>query len=398
MKKKPPTPRKPRRRPYGRVYRRPGGPGWLIQVLDPSGRKAPSGRSAYVTRAVASKAEGEALLKEIRKEILKGTFVSPSAEPEPCELTVAEAVQDFIESRRGGGCAESTLALYGYCLKAFERNGIGQRLVRDLTPRDVEKYMSWRRTHVWQTRGQPGQSPKAVRIEGGTASPATVARGRELLCAAFNRLVRMGQLVENVVAKVPKPKRRVRKRIVLSKAEIARLLAACGKLLRPIVLALVYTGARTGEILRLTWRDISFENATIALYRPKVANFSQIPMHPVVAAELKRIREERGRARGKRVPDSEHCFLSRYGRPFKTFKAAWATAIRRAELADRGVTPHALRHAFACHFLEGGASVTDLQAMLGHASLVTTQIYATMVDQRTRKSVEALDFGDAVNE
>ena len=39
-----------------------------------------------------------------------------------------------------------------------------------------------------------------------------------------------------------------------------------------------------------------------------------------------------------------------------------------------------------------GAAVTDLQALLGHSSLQTTSIYATMVDRRTRASVEALDF------
>lgn len=51
-----------------------------------------------------------------------------------------------------------------------------------------------------------------------------------------------------------------------------------------------------------------------------------------------------------------------------------------------------MRHSFACHFLENGAAVTDLQALLGHSSLQTTSIYATMVDRRTRASVEALDF------
>jgi site-specific recombinase XerD len=45
------------------------------------------------------------------------------------------------------------------------------------------------------------------------------------------------------------------------------------------------------------------------------------------------------------------------------------------------------------HFLKGGAAVTDLQALLGHASLSTTQIYARAVDARTRASVEALSYG-----
>jgi len=51
------------------------------------------------------------------------------------------------------------------------------------------------------------------------------------------------------------------------------------------------------------------------------------------------------------------------------------------------------RHTFAVHFLQGGSAVTDLQGLLGHASLATTQVYAKMVDSRTRASVLALDYG-----
>ena len=68
--------------------------------------------------------------------------------------------------------------------------------------------------------------------------------------------------------------------------------------------------------------------------------------------------------------------------------------MKAAGLADRkDLTFHSLRHSFATAFLEGGAAVTDLQRILGHRNLTTTQIYAHMVDTRARASVEALDFG-----
>ena len=89
---------------------------------------------------------------------------------------------------------------------------------------------------------------------------------------------------------------------------------------------------------------------------------------------------------------SDPVFVSRLGGQLKNIQTAFSNAVKRAGLADRGVTPHALRHTFAVHFLEGGAAVTDLQAVLGHASLTTTQIYAQMVDARTKASVEALEF------
>ena len=275
-------PRKRRRRPYGRVFRRPGGSGWLVQFLDPSGRKAPSGRTAYVTRSFETKAEGEALLREIRKEVLKGTLALPAAEPEISDMTVLEAVDGHLGALRAKGGAESTIALYGYSKKPLAAQGLGHMKVSDVKVRDVERYLAWRRTHTWQPR--PGGKVEAEPAKGAVASASTIARDRELLCAAFNRLVRNGQLSKNVVSKVPKPRKKAKKRVVLSKAEVGKLIAACGKCLRLVVLALVYTGARKGEILALRWRDLCFESMTISLYRPKVSNFSRIPLHPVASS------------------------------------------------------------------------------------------------------------------
>ena len=51
------------------------------------------------------------------------------------------------------------------------------------------------------------------------------------------------------------------------------------------------------------------------------------------------------------------------------------------------------RHSFATAYLENGAAITDLQGLLGHQSITTTQIYAAMVDKRARASLEALQFG-----
>jgi len=78
----------------------------------------------------------------------------------------------------------------------------------------------------------------------------------------------------------------------------------------------------------------------------------------------------------------EYVFLSRRGGPL-TRVMVWMIIRRYSRKAGitRPVGPHTLRHSFATHLLEGGAGLRDVQEMLGHASLATTQIY-THVDRR----------------
>ncbi|HEV7936926.1 MAG TPA: tyrosine recombinase XerC [Solirubrobacteraceae bacterium] len=90
---------------------------------------------------------------------------------------------------------------------------------------------------------------------------------------------------------------------------------------------------------------------------------------------------------GRESPEEQALFLSRSGRRLGTSDVrrrlrAWTT---RAGIPG-GISPHALRHSFATHLLDGGADLRSIQELLGHSSISTTQVYTRVESARLRSA------------
>ena len=99
------------------------------------------------------------------------------------------------------------------------------------------------------------------------------------------------------------------------------------------------------------------------------------------------IERQRPQLEAARPDETDWLFLSRSGRRMRR-EAIWELVKKYALIADVSVkiSPHTLRHSFATHLLAGGADLRQVQEMLGHSSIATTQIY-THVDQSRLKKV-----------
>ncbi len=173
---------------------------------------------------------------------------------------------------------------------------------------------------------------------------------------------------------------------VLSVEEIDRLVMA-PDLAEPLawrdraLLETMYgAGVRVSELIGLRILNLSLENE-VASVRGKGGKERIVPIgRRAIGALSIYLRETRPRIeRGK---GDGHIFLNARGGPLSRM-GVWKILRRHAEAAGitRPVSPHTLRHSFATHLLEGGADLTAVQEMLGHADISTTQIY-THVDRR----------------
>jgi integrase len=133
----------------------------------------------------------------------------------------------------------------------------------------------------------------------------------------------------------------------------------------------------------LKWSYIDFDNGVIYLYRSKVSNDDFIPMTNRLSTTL---------LNRQKAVDGEYVFPGRFG-GHKTIQnnRALEAAFKRAGLTD--VSSHNMRKTFATRLLSRGAAITDVQHLLGHASVKTTErAYAAFVkNERFKQTIDLLD-------
>lgn len=189
--------------------------------------------------------------------------------------------------------------------------------------------------------------------------------------------IRSDPTVEMVIPRVP----RILPRAILSVAEVEALLAEADaadhfRLRDRALLELLYsTGIRRMEAARLVGNDLDLNRSVLFVREGKGRRDRVVPVGQRALRWLDRyLREARPRLAR---PETMTLFVSDYGESaVPGFISARVTRYKGFAHITKPGGAHLLRHACATHMLEGGADIRFIQALLGHASLETTQIYA----------------------
>jgi integrase len=217
------------------------------------------------------------------------------------------------------------------------------------------------------------------------AKPATINRELSLAKHAFNLgLKEWGWCKENPFCKVKMEKENNARDRVLGYDEEDRLLDVCPKWLRDIVTFALHTGARLGEILELTWKDVDIFRKVVVIHQGKTGHTKTIPLTPTAVGIL----IEKGKVRNLYFNLVFHTTKgSRITN--RNLERTFTNALKKAKIENFHF--HDLRHTFASRLAMAGKDLYLIQKLLGHREPRMVQRYAHHSIESLRSGIDVLE-------
>lgn len=199
---------------------------------------------------------------------------------------------------------------------------------------------------------------------------------------AANKEIKSNPSLSVTSPKIPKklPK-------VISYEEIEKLLKNRLTIKEKAVFELLYaTGLRVSELVNLTVKNVDFKTGLIRT-TGKGSKDRIVPMGKKAKEALSRYMKERNlllKAKMGSGAESDYIFLNDKS---EKISRQWVYNFikKQGETINKTISPHTIRHSFATHLLENGADLRAVQELLGHRSVVTTQLYTHISKKRLRE-------------
>jgi integrase/recombinase XerD len=291
------------------------------------------------------------------------------------------AIQDFRDDREYQNLSKQTIKTYQIMLGEFQQFCVEKEIlnVEDVTNNTVKSYL----LHCVKFKGN---------------NPVTINTKIKNLRAFFNYMVKSESINEkrNPMLKIDKVKTDT-KIEVFSDNHIKQMLGYYRRLKgrehsfyayrdHTIIITLLGSGVRLGELCNLRWKDVDLVRGTMVVYGKKRVQASIPITHKLVQelAEYKVFCQ-------KFFPDlSDHVFLNRENAPLteNAVKNVFKRLKTIMNFKDVRLSAHTFRHTFAHRFLMNGGDVFTLQKMLRHSSLKMTEKYLAIWGTALREQNE----------
>lgn len=354
----------PRTKDRDGIYTRNGH--YCISFIDAQGRRKQRKTNAHtLQQARALRAQ---VMQEAEKQRVLG-YAPPSKD------TFAEFIPRYLKHQK----ARITKRAYERVCGIIEGK-------KDL----AEKYQKKQRSdHLKEVFGtMPLASIRRVDIQryvtdrSGHAAPASVAKELNVLKHMLKLAVEWELVPVNYAHGVKPPKAPAGRVRYLQPTEMPMLLAACPEWLRPVVLLLVATGMRRGELLALRWLDIDRTGGRILLPQTKNGEGRTVWLNQLALRVLEALPRDNARPTDRVFPPSEALTP-------ENISVSFVRACRRAKIEDFRL--HDLRHTTASWLRMQGADIHVVALQLGHKDLRMAARYQHLAPNFLQEAVQRLD-------
>ncbi len=219
--------------------------------------------------------------------------------------------------------------------------------------------------------------------------PSTVARNLASLRGWFDWQKASGLIKNDPCQSLQGPQKAKHLPQVLTTSEINSLLSACKNLKEKLIIELLYgAGLRVSELVHLNWSDVNLTQGSVKCFG-KGSKERIVPIGKKAIETILDYKQEMGKLWGNKTASSQPVFTNRRGQRLSRL-VVWQTLKRLAKNSHlyKKLSPHTLRHSFATHLLENGADLRVVQELLGHASIITTQLYTHLSRAHLRRTYQ----------
>jgi integrase len=242
----------------------------------------------------------------------------------------------------------------------------------------------WSQAKLTEITREDIQDFQALMIVDGL-KPGSVNRYMALVKYIFNLAERWEIIDKSPARGVSKMADNNRKERYLTKEETSRLLAVLkaspNRVMADLITFLILTGARKSEASQARWENINLQTGVWTVPLSKSGKPRYMPLSKAAIALLEK----------RRVNGSEYVFPSpKTGKPLRHLYFSWDKIRKQAGIPD--VRLHDLRHNYASLLVNHGRSLYEVQKLLGHADISTTQRYAHLSQDTLKDATEIVSL------
>lgn len=347
---------------------------WMVHIVatDPTGKVVEERKSSNKWR----KRDAEAYERKVRAEIAAGTFGATKK-----RVSFTEFADLWLETHVAVECSPTTYGDREGILRNHLKPFFGEMTLEQIGRLQIAQFKAHQKQKV-RSNGERQLSDRTINNHLG------------ILSAMLNKAVDWEKLDSAPKVKLIKVKRSDKPKFAyLDFGETDRVIEAAEPEFEPMLVVGFKTGLRPGELFALRWEDVDLVKRQICVKRTytkgrfgptKGGRGRHVPLTTEALAALRQI-EKRSKLRGELVfsdADGEPITISKFRRVLQ--RACRKAGVKR-------VTPKALRHTFASHLAMRGKTQRQIQKLLGHANLRTTERYAHLAPASLHDAVSCLD-------